>query len=156
MKRTLFRLAAFALALAPIYAAAVEPLVGKWQLKSQQISGEDTALRPLTLDIRAQGEALQFEYSVPSGNSRTVSLRFVARLDGSASDIQDAQGRKIGTARLAHQGALEYSVTLEGPNRPTASGTMKLSADRKTLTCESDSAPPGAAKTHTVQIFTRE
>ena len=47
-------------------------------------------------------------------------------------------------------------MTLGGPNRPTASGKMKLTADGKTLVCESDSATPGGVKTHTVQVFTRQ
>jgi hypothetical protein len=70
--------------------------------------------------------------------------------------VKDAQGRKIGTAKVMRGGALEYLVTLEGPNRPTASGRMKLSADRGTLVCDSDSVAPGGAKTHTVQVFTRQ
>jgi len=137
-------------------AAAVDPLVGKWLLKSQQVSGQETPSRPLTLEIRAVGDALEFEYSVALQNSRVISLRFVARLDGSAGDIKNAQGNKIGTAKVARAGAGEYSVILEGPNRPTATGKMKLSADRKTLIGESDSTPPGGVKTHTVQVFIRQ
>jgi hypothetical protein len=136
--------------------AAGEPLVGRWLLKSQQVSGQESAARPLTLDIRPVGDAFEFEYSVPLNQSRTVSLRFVARLDGTAGEVKDAQGRKIGTAKVMRGGALEYLVTLEGPNRPTASGRMKLSADRGTLVCDSDSVAPGGAKTHTVQVFTRQ
>jgi hypothetical protein len=139
-----------------VASAAVDPLVGRWLLKSQQVSGQDTPLRPLNLDIRPIGDALEFEYSVPANASRTVSLRFVARLDGSASDVKDAQGRKIGTAKVLRASALEYSLTLEGPNRPTASGKMKLSSDRRTLECDSDSVGPGGAKTHTVQVFARQ
>lgn len=136
--------------------AAADPLAGKWLLTSQQISGQDAASRPLTLEIRPLGNALEFEYSVPLKNSRVVSLRFVARLDGSPGDIKDARDRKIGTAKVLRNGAGEYSVLLEGPNRPTASGKMKLSADGKTLTCTSDSTAPGGARTHTVQIFARQ
>jgi hypothetical protein len=154
--RVSFRMAALLMALTPLVSGPIEPLVGKWLLKSQQVSGQETASRPLTLDIRLRGEALEFEYSVPLNNSRVVSLRFVARLDGSPSDVKDAQGRKIGMARVERVGDLEYSLFLEGPNRPTASGKMKLSTDRKTLVCESDSSPPGAAKTHTVQVFSRQ
>lgn len=136
--------------------AAVEPLVGRWLLKSQQVSGQETPSRPLTLEIRPAGDAFEFEYSVPLNSSKAVSLRFVARLDGSASDVKDAQGRKIGTARVSRGNALEYSLMLEGPNRPTASGKMKLSADRTMLVCESDSVAPGGAKTHTTQVFARQ
>jgi hypothetical protein len=137
-------------------AAPVEPLVGRWLLKSQQISGQETALRPLILDITAVGGALQFEYSVPAKTSKAVSLTFVTRLDGSASEVKDAQGRKIGTAKVLRGSALEYSLILEGPNRPTASGKMKLSADRATLVCDSDAVAPGGARTHTVQIFVHQ
>jgi hypothetical protein len=151
-----FRTVLLLITLAPLHSATTESLVGKWRLTSQQVSGQEAASRPLTLDIRPAGDALEFEYSVPSNNSRAVSLRFIARLDGSASDIKDAQGRKIGTARVQRTGALEYSLILEGPNRPTASGKMKVSADRKTLTCESDSALQGAARIHTVQLFSRQ
>jgi hypothetical protein len=144
------------MALALVAATAAEPLIGKWLLKSQQVSGQDAPSRPLTLEIRPVGNALEFEYSVQLNNSRVVSLRFVARLDGSPGDIKDAQGRKIGTAKVLRANAADYSVMLEGPNRPTASGKMKLSADGKTLECESDSTARGGAKTHTVQIFGRQ
>ena len=144
------------LALALPASAAPEPLVGKWLLKSQEVSGKETPSRPLTLDIRPQGDALEFEYSVTIGNSRTVSLRFVARLDGSPADVKDAQGAKIGSAKVLRGKPLEYSLTLEGPNRPSASGKMTVSADRKTLVCESDSTAPGGARMHTVQVFSRQ
>lgn len=143
-------------ALGCAFAATPEALVGKWLLKSQQVGGQDAAGRPLTLEIRPVGEAFEFEYSVALNNSRVVSLRFVARLDGSPGDIKDARGQKIGTAKLRRAGAGEYAVNLEGPQRPTASGKMKLSGDGKTLTCESDSVAPGGAKTHTVQVFGRQ
>ena len=152
----IFRGAALLTSAALVASAAGEPLVGKWLLKSQQVSGQDVASRPLTLDIRPAGDALEFEYSVVLNNSRAVSLRFVAQLDGSASEVKDAQGRKIGTAKVLRGTPLNYSVILEGPGRPTASGKMKLSADRKTLVCESDSAAPGGAQTHTVQVFARQ
>jgi hypothetical protein len=130
--------------------------VGRWLLKSQQVSGQETAGRPLTLEIRPAGDAFEFEYSTPLNASKAVSLRFVARFDGSPSEVKDALGRKIGTARVMRGKELQYAVILEGPNRPTASGTMKLSSDRKTLVCESDSAAAGGAKTHTVQVFARQ
>jgi hypothetical protein len=144
------------IATALLTAAPAQPLVGRWLLRSQQISGQESALRPLLLEITAVGGALQFEYSVPSKVSKAITLSFVARLDGSASEVKDAQGRKIGTAKVLRGSALEYSLTLEGPNRPTASGRMKLSADRATLECESDSVAPGGSRTHTVQVFARQ
>jgi hypothetical protein len=150
------RMAALLIFGAFLASAAVEPLVGRWSLKSQQVSGQEAASRPLTLEIRPVGDAIEFEYSVPLNTGKSVSLRFVARLDGSASEIKNAQGNKIGTAKVLRGSGLEYSVTLEGPNRPTASGKMKLSVDRKTLVCESDSAAPGGGKTHTVQVFARQ
>jgi len=144
------------IATALLTAAPAQPLVGRWLLRSQQISGQESALRPLLLEITAVGGALQFEYSVPSKVSKAITLSFVARLDGSASEVKDAQGRKIGTAKVLRGSALEYSLTLEGPNRPTASGRMKLSPDRATLECESDSVAPGGSRTHTVQVFARQ
>jgi hypothetical protein len=156
MRRWPVRRAALLIAGALMAAAPVEPLVGRWLLKTQQISGQETALRPLILEIRPVGELLQFEYSVPTKAAKAVSLTFVARLDGSASEVKDAQGRKVGTAKVLRGSALEYSLILEGPNRPTASGKLKLSADRGTLVCDSDSAAPGGARTHTVQVFARQ
>jgi hypothetical protein len=152
MTRRVFLLAAAIAA----FAATPEALVGKWLLKSQQVGGQDVAGRPLTLQVRPLGEAFEFEYSVELNSSRVVSLRFVARLDGSPGDIKDARGQKIGTAKVRRAGTGEYAVSLEGPQRPTASGKMKLSGDGKTLTCESDSIAPGLAKTHTVQVFGRQ
>ena len=137
-------------------AAAVDPLVGKWLLKSQQVSGQETPSRPLTLEIRAVGDALEFEYSVTVNQKQEISLRFAARMDGSDAEVKNAEGRKIGTAKVSHFGPLQYLVMLEGPNRPTSSGRMTLSKDGKTLTSEADAAMPGGAKAHTTQVFERQ
>lgn len=151
-RRAFLLLAACSLA----WSADPEPLVGKWRLKSQQVSGKEMESRPLTLEIRPAAGALEFVYSVPESNSMVVSLRFAVRLDGTAGDVKDAQGRKIGTAKVGRMGAGEYSMTLEGPHRPTASGKMKLSADGKSLVCESDAAAAGGGHIHTVQTFVRQ
>jgi len=90
------------------------------------VSGRETSSRPLTLDICLAGDALEFDYSVSINNARTMSLRFVARLDGSAGHIQDAQGPKIAAEKAQHAGPLEYSMTLEGPNRPTGVGEHEI------------------------------
>ncbi len=135
---------------------AAESIAGKWLMKSQQVSGQDTESRPLTLTIVQTGDTLAFEYSVTLNRTREVSLRFEGRIDGSALEVKDGAGRKIGTARILRKSANEYSMMLEGPNRPTALGKMTVSADQKTLTCESDAGLASGQKTHTIQVFTRQ
>ena len=146
MRRWPVRRAALLIAGALMAAAPVEPLVGRWLLKTQQISGQETALRPLILEIRPVGELLQFEYSVPTKAAKAVSLTFVARLDGSASEVKDAQGRKVGTAKVLRGSALEYSLILDcllytsntrkfdftpiGPS-PTSLGGLRVTPDKK-------------------------
>ena len=141
-------------ALAPAWAA--DPIAGTWRLKSQQVNGRETASRPLTLRITPEGEGLEFEYSVAVDQKQEVSLRFAARLDGSAADVKNSEGRKIGTARATRAGPSQYRVTLEGPNRPTSFGEMTVSSDGKQLVSESDAIAPGGAKLHTVQNFDRQ
>jgi hypothetical protein len=135
---------------------AAEPIAGKWLLQSQQVNGRDTGSRPLTLNVTQKDDVLAFEYAVPMNQQEQVSLRFAARLDGSAADITDSGGRKIGTAKLTRRGTSEYLLMLEGPSRPTSSGRMTVSGDGRTLVSESDAAGRGGDKLHTVQTFVRQ
>jgi hypothetical protein len=138
------------------HAWAAEPIAGKWLLKSQQVNGRQTASRPLVLRITQTGDTLEFEYAVAVNQKQEVSLRFTARLDGSAAEVKNSAGRKIGTARVARHGAGQFLVQLEGPNRPTSSGQMTVSADGHTLVSESDAVAPGGDRLHTVQTFERQ
>jgi hypothetical protein len=157
MRASLRAAAISLLVLALVPADSVEPLAGRWLLVSQEVGGQKTDPDPLTLRITQSGNELQFAYSVPVNNIQFVSLTFSPRLDGTVADVKDSHGNKIGTVRVTKAGPSLYKVRLEGPNRPTASGTMTVSSDGKTLNSQSDSSPPGqTAVTHTVQVFTRQ
>lgn len=135
---------------------AAEPLAGRWLLQSQEVGGQKTDTEPLTLRIVPHGNAYEFAYSVPVNNIQFVSLTFTPKLDGAEADVKNSQGDKIGTVKVTKAGAALYKVVLQGPNRPTAVGTMAVSADGKTLTCESDAGAPGQQPIHTRQIFLRQ
>jgi len=149
------------LALAAMPAWAADPIVGRWLLTSQTIGGQKTQIEELTLRINPSGAALEFAYSVPVRDIQFVSLRFTAKPDGTAADVTDANGKKVGTVKVTKTSATQYRVVLEGPGRPTANGAMTVSADGKTLTSESDSTPltqtgGQSAVTHMVQVFARQ
>jgi hypothetical protein len=137
---------------------AAEPLVGHWLLTSQEIGGQNRENPdPLLLRITPNGKAFEFAYSVPINDIQFVAMKFAARLDGSGVDIKDAQGKTIGTAKVTKAGALQYKLDIQGPARPTASVTMTVSADGKTLTSTSDSMASGKnSASHTVQVFVRQ
>jgi len=156
MTRALAPAATLLLLLATAQAWAAEPLVGRWQLKSQEVGGQQTDADQLTLRIVQRGNAFEFGYSLPVNNIQFVSMSFASHLDGSEAEVKNSQGNKIGTVKITKAGGALYKVVLEGPNRPTASGTMKVSDDGKTLTCDSDANVPGRGATHTHQIFSRE
>lgn len=138
-------------------ARAAEPLLGRWLLVSQEIGGQKTAVDDLTLRVIPSGQTLEFAYSVPVNNIQFVSLRFVARPDGTEAAVTNANGQKIGTVKVTKASASQYRIVLQGQNKPTASGTMTVSADGKTLTSESDSKQPGqSAVTRMVQVFARQ
>jgi hypothetical protein len=138
-----------------IYAA--EPLVGRWVLISQEVAGQKATADDLTLRINPAGKALEFAWSVPVNNIQFVSLRFSVRLDGTEADVTNGNSQKIGTVKVTKAGASAYRIMIGGPNRPTASGTMTVSADGKTLKSESDATPRGrSAPVHTVQVFSRQ
>jgi len=145
---------ALLIAIAPAWAA--EPLEGTWRLKSQEVGGKPTDAESLTLRITKSGNGFEFAYSVPVNNIQFVSMQYLSRLDGTEADVKDAQGKKIGTIKIARSGASQYNVTLEGPNRPSASGKLTVSADGKTLTSESESNVPGRGMIHAVQVFSRQ
>jgi hypothetical protein len=142
--------------LAAAQAWAVEPLVGRWLLKSQEVGGQQTDADPLTLRIVQRGNSFEFGYSVPVNNIQFVSMSFVSNLDGAEADVKNSQGNKIGTVKVSKAAGSLYKVVLQGPNRPSAMGTMTVSADGKTLTSESDANAPGQKPTHTRQVFSRE
>ena len=135
---------------------ADEPLIGTWKLTSQVINGQKINTDDLTLRIFKSGDGLEFAYSVPINNVHFVSARFTSvHLDGSSSDVKDAQGNKVGTVKITKAGSSEYKALIEGPNRPTASAKMTISADGKTLTSESTANVPGKGATTTLQKFSR-
>lgn len=135
---------------------AAEPLAGKWLLKTQEVAGQKTDPNPLVLAITASGPSLDFAYLVTVNDTQVISLKFSSHLDGTEAEITGVDGSKIGTAKVAKDGAARYKVLLEGPNRPPASGSMTVSPDGKTLTSESDVKTPSGAMVHTVQVFARE
>ncbi len=135
---------------------AAEPLLGTWKLTSQVVNNQKMTTEDLTLRIYKAGDGLEFAYSVPLNNVHFVSARFTSvHLDGSAADVQDAQGKKVGTVKITKSGPSEYKAVIEGPNRPTASAKMTVSADGKTLISESNSKMSGKGLTTTLQTFSR-
>lgn len=147
-----FALVAIAVTLAALPAYAAEPIVGRWVLTSQEVNGQKTTPQELMLRVAPAGDAYEFAYSTPRNNKvQFVSLRFVVRLEGREADVTDGNGGKIGDVRITKAGPSLYRMVLEGPDRPTASGTIIVSADGRTLKSESD-----AGAVHTVQIFTRQ
>jgi hypothetical protein len=149
-------LPAVVLLLAAAQAWAVEPLVGRWLLKSQEVGGQQTDADQLTLRIVQRGDSFEFGYSLPVNNIQFVSMSFASHLDGTDADVKNSQGDKIGTVKISKAGGSLYKVVLAGPNRPTANGTMAVSSDGKTLNCDSDVILPGKGPTHTHQVFKRQ
>jgi hypothetical protein len=148
--------AALIFLLSAVQAWAAEPLGGRWLLKSQEVGGQQTDADPLTLRIVQRGNTFEFGYSVPVNNIQFVSMSFASHLDGTEADVKNSQGTKIGTVKITKAGGSLYKVVLEGPNRPSAVGTMTVSADGKTLTSDSEANVPGKGSTHTRQVFSRE
>jgi secreted protein with Ig-like and vWFA domain len=157
MTSVTMRLAGLAIMLSAGPVRAAEPILGRWVLASQEVSGRGTPRDDLMLRVRSIGQTLEFAYSVPVNDIQFVSLRFASRLDGTQADVTDANGKKIGTVKVVKAGNSQYKITLQGQNKPVASGTMTVSADGKTLTSESESTPPGqSAVVRMVQIFSRQ
>jgi len=141
--------------IAPVWGA--EPLAGHWLLKTQEVGGQRRDNPdPLLLRVTPSGNALEFAYSVPVTDVQFVALKFTPRLDGTEADMINSQGTKIGSVKVTKPGPRQYKIVIRGPNRPSATGTMTVSADGKTLTSTSDSeASDKAPATHTVQVFSR-
>jgi len=136
---------------------AAEPLLGRWLLVGQEIGGQKMPVEEMLLRINAAGPALEFAYSVPLNNIQFVAVHYIARPDGTETDVTGSNGKKMGTVRVTKAGALQYKTLLQGPNKPTASGTLTVSADGKTLTAVSESRPAGqSTATRMVQVFARQ
>src|SRR5271165_5267680 len=113
---------------------AAEPLQGRWLLVGQEIGGQKTAVDELTLRVVPAGKTLEFAYSVPVNNIQFVSLRFAVLPDGTEAEVTNANGKKIGTVKVTRVGASQYRMVLQGQNKPTATGTITVSADGMKLT----------------------
>jgi hypothetical protein len=151
MRRALTLAAVLTLQLA---AASPEPLVGTWRLKSQEINGEETNFQPLTLKIVQSGDQLAFAFSVPVNDVYFVSMSYTVRPDGSAADIKNGRGEKVGIIQMKRDGPSRYQLILKGPNRPDSSGKLTISPDGKSLTSDADSQQGGHA-VHSTQVFSR-
>jgi hypothetical protein len=157
MTWTTIRAAGLVIMLSATPLRAAEPLPGRWLLTSQEIGGQKTPVDELTLRIVMRGQMFEFGYSVPVNNIQFVSLRFAARPDGTEANVTNANGQKIGTAKVTKASVSQYRIVIQGQNKPTASGTMTVSPDGKTLRWESESKQPGqSAVTRMVQIFSRQ
>jgi hypothetical protein len=145
---------AFGLLLAVIPAFAAEPLAGNWRLDTQEINGEKTASPPLILQISESGGQLAFAFSAPVNREYVVSMSYTLRLDGSAADIRNAKGEKIGTIQMTSAGRSQYKLIMKGPDRPDGTGKLTVSPDGKTLTSESEAIQAGRV-VHSRQLFLR-
>jgi hypothetical protein len=109
----------------------------------------------MVLQVTPTGDQFTFAFSLPVNNIYFVSMSYTVRLDGSAAEVKNSQGEKIGTInKMTHGGASQYKLTIRGPNRPVSNGTLTVSADGKTLTSESDSADT-TRPAHVTQTFSR-
>src|ERR1700761_2196016 len=152
MKPGLFRTAAvFLLAAASLPAA--EPIVGTWQLQSQEVNGMKRESDPLTLRIYPAGDKFTFAFAVPLNKIDFVSMTYTVKLDGTEAEVKNVRGEKVGTVQMTKAGPSIYKLVMKGPNRPDTMGQLTVSADGKQLTSESDSTQGGHA-THAVQRFT--
>jgi hypothetical protein len=142
------------LVIAPAWGA--ESLAGRWLLNSQEVGGQKTDPDPLTLRVTPNGNGFDFAYSVPVNDVQFVSMSFNSRLDGIEAEVKDSRGNKMGSIKITRAGTSQYSVVLQGANRPTANGKMTVSGDGKTLTVETDAQASGKAAVHTIQVFARQ
>ena len=138
----------------PVTAATTEPIIGTWRLDRQEVNGAQRNSEPLTLKVSQAGDKLAFAFSVPVNNVYFVSMTYTVKLDGSESDVKNAQGEKIGTIQMTPGGPSQYKLVLKGPNRPESSGKLTVSADGKMLTSEADTIQAGRS-IHSKQFFSR-
>ena len=147
MRREMLKFFLLLAAVVITQAAVTEPLVGTWTLSSQTKNGQKVDPEQMTLRIYPVGDSLEFAFSVPVNGVHMVGLKFTSvHLDGKPGTIEDVRGNKIGDVKVTKIAPLEYKAVLEGPNRPTTTSKMTLSADEKTLTSESGGQ---------VQVFAR-
>ena len=155
MKLARFALVAIVLLTSPAFAA--EPLLGTWKLDRQEVNGQSTNFEPLTLRITPDGDKLAFAFSVPVNKINFVSMSYTVKLDGSPSDVKNANSDKVGTVEMTPSGASQYKVILKGPNHPDSIGRIVVSPDGKILTSETDTtqAGPNGRSVHSKQTFSR-
>ena len=134
--------------------AAVEPIIGIWQLDHQEMNGQKKETEPLTLRISPEADKFFFAFSVPVNNIDFVSLTYVAKLDGTEAEVKNARGEKVGTVQITTSSQSHYKILLKGQNRPETNVRLTVSADGKVLTSDSESIQAGN-KARLIQSFTR-
>ena len=137
---------------APAFAA--EPLVGLWQMISQQIGKSQVPPDPLAIRISEAGGALHFEYMVH--REMILQRSFTVHPDGAPGVLLDDKGSSIGIAKLNKISATEYTLVLQRPNRPPEPGKLKITDKGFILNCATDANVPGHGPTHIVQVFAKQ
>jgi hypothetical protein len=136
-------------------AIGAEPIEGVWLMKKQEITGREGTANPMQLRVTQTVQGLEFAYAMIADSAPVVTIRFTAKLDGTECEVNDKSGAVIGSARLKKAGPSEYSLQMRPANRPPSVGMLRVSADRKTLTSESDTDDSRQGRIHAVQVFAR-
>ncbi len=141
-------------------ALAAEPIVGTWKLESQSMNGEKRDVEEMTLRVYPTGDSYEFAYSVPVNKIHFVSARFVkVHFNGTEADVQDVKNNKVGTVKITKgattKAGAEYKTVISGPGRPTAEGTLTVSADGKTLTAQTTAVIPNQHPVTSLQVYSR-
>jgi hypothetical protein len=137
---------------APAFGA--EPLVGLWQMISQQIGKNRLPPAPLALRVSEDDGALRFEYMV--NKEMVLERSFTVHTDGRPGVVQNDKGATVGTARLNKISPNEYTLILQRPNRPPEPGKLKIAEKGFILNCETDANVPGQGMTHILQSFAKQ
>jgi len=136
---------------APAFAA--EPLVGFWQMISQQIGKNHMAPSPLAIRISEAGSSLRFDYLL--NRELHLQMTFTVRMDGTPGVVVDDKGSTLGIAKLSKNAENDYKLVLQRPNTHPEPGKLTITDQGNILRCESDANVPGLGPSHIVQMFSR-
>lgn len=154
MKRVVFFWAALSLLAFCASGWAAEPLIGLWQLDHQELNGQKRETEQLRLRVSADGDKYLFAFSVPVNNIDFISMTYSAKLDGTAADVKNVRGEKVGTVQVTTPSPSHYKLLLKGENRPDTTALLTVSKDGNSLTSDSTSTQEGHSA-HLVQTFSR-
>jgi hypothetical protein len=159
MKRilTFVAMALLAAVVASPLQAQSNQLAGTWKLnvtKSKFDPGPGP--KSLTRQVEAQGDGLKYAFEGTGADGKPLAYGFAFKFDGKDNPISGSMPSGADTIAAKRIDANSFEATLKKGGKVIATSSVKVSADGKVTTVDSNGTNAAGVKTHDVQVFEKQ